>query len=611
MTAPDLLAAAVAHQGAGRAAEAAAAYVAAIAAGARGAEVHNNLGIARRDAGDRAGAEAALRDALRLRPGYARAATNLADLLDQAGRPTDALDVLDAAIAAGAATLRTRAGFGWVAQLRPDRALPHLEAALAAEPADAGLRNEYAGALMALGRPGAAAEHFAQVVAARPDRPDLRVNLGVALHQAGRSEEAAAAHRETLRRDPACRAAWHNLMLVENYLPGLTALDQARTARGYAQAFPGAAAPVFANTRDPDRRLRIGLLSADLRAHPVGFFLRGPLAALDRVQVEVFAYANQTAADDLTRRLRSLCDGWRAVKALDDAAVAAAIRADGIDILVDLGGHTAGTRLPVLEHRPAPVQASWIGYANTTGSPAVDWILADAVTIPPGEEALFTERVMRLPGCYLCFAPDVAVPRRPLPMLGRGHAVLGCFQAPTKLHDGVFAAWARILSALPNARLLLKARQYNEPETAAAVRARFAVAGGDAARLVLEGQSGYAAYLARYGDVDFMLDSFPFPGATTTVEALAAGVPTLTLRGRGGMMSRNGETLLTAAGIPDWIAADIEDYVAQAVRRARDPGALAELRGRLGLDVLADGADMARRLQAAFRAMWREWCARG
>uniref|UniRef100_UPI0018E01283 O-linked N-acetylglucosamine transferase, SPINDLY family protein n=1 Tax=Neoroseomonas rubea TaxID=2748666 RepID=UPI0018E01283 len=554
--------------------------------------------------------ESAFRAALARRPGYGRAAANLAALLHAAGRTADAAEAVEAAIAAGAPELHGRAGRLWAAIHRPDLALPHLEAALAATPGDTVLRNERAGALMALGRPSAAAAEFARVVAARPDRPDLRVNLGVALHQAGRAEEAAAAHRATIAADPTCRAAWHNLLLLANYLPGMTAEQVAREHRAYGEAFPPAPPPAFPNARDPERRLRIGLLSGDLRAHPVGYFLRGPLAALDRRRVEVIAYANQDGGDGVTQRLRVLCDGWRGVKALDDAALAAAIRADGIDILLDLSGHTQGTRLPVLERRPAPVQAGWIGYANTTGSPALDWIIADVATVPQAEEHLYVERVMRLPGCYLCFEPEGAVAPTPPPMLRRGHPVLGCFNAPTKLHAGVFAAWSRILAALPDARLLLKSRQYDDAGVAEATRARFAAAGGDAARLDLEGQSPYAAYLARYADVDFMLDPFPFPGGTTTAEAISAGVPTLTLAGRGGMMSRNGETLLTAAGIGDWIAPDTEDYVAQAIRRARDPAALAAVRAGLTLGPIADAPGHARGLEAAFRAMWRDWCAR-
>lgn len=612
MTLSELIAQALAHQREGRAGAAVAAYQGAIAAGAQDPALHNNLGIARRQAGDAPGAEAAFRAALALCPDYRRAAANLAELLQAAARPGEAAEVLEAALAAGAGQeLRALAGHAWSRAGRPDRALPQLAAAVAAAEEDAALRNDLAGALMALGRPNEAAGHYARVVAALAERADVKVNLGNALHHAGRWAEAAATHRAAIAQDPLCRPAWQNLLLLLNYMPDVTAAAVAREHRAYGEAFPPRAAGPFANRADPRRRLRIGLLSGDFRTHPVGRFLAGPLAALDRRGFEVIAYANQAVMDGMTARLRGLLDGWRPVQDLPDEALAAAIRADGIDILVDLSGHTQGSRLPVLERRPAPVQASWIGYANTTGSQAVDWIIADAVAVPPDEDGLYVERVMRLPGCYLCFdPPDFPVPRSPPPMLARGHAVLGCFNAPTKLHDGVLAAWARILAALPAARLLLKARQYGEAEAAQAMRDRFAACGGDAARIDLEGQGSYPAYFARYAAVDFMLDPFPFPGGTTTAEAIHAGVPTLTLRGRGGMMSRNGQTLLTAAGIPDWIAADEEDYVTQAVRRAQDPDGLAAVRARLCLGPLGDAAPFARGLEAALRAMWADWCAR-
>ena len=612
MSVATLIEAAEAHQRHGRATDAAAAYEAAIAAGADAPELRNNLGIAWRDAGDPAQAEAAFRAALAQRPGYGRAAQNLAALLLAGTRAAEAAEVFEAAIAAGATdALHRAAGRAWSVANRPDRALPHLLAAHDAAPDEHAPRNDLAGALMALGRPNEAAGHFAAVAAALADRADAKVNLGVALHQAGHWAEAESVQRAAIAQDRACRPAWHNLLLLLNYRPGVTAEAVARDHRAYGAQFPPRAAPAFANRRDPDRRLRIGLLSADFRSHPVGRFLAGPLAAVDRHGFDVIAYASQTTADGMTVQLRGLLDGWRPVQHLPDAAVAAAIRADGIDILIDLSGHTQGTRLPVLDHRAAPVQASWIGYANSTGSTAVDWIIGDAACVPPGEEALYTERVMRLPGCYLCFTPPAfPVRRSPPPMLARGHPVLACFNPPTKLHDGVLSAWARILAARPDARLLLKSRQYGEAEAADAIRARFAACGGDGTRLDLEGHSTYPAYFARYAEVDFMLDPFPFPGGTTTAEAIHAGVPTLTMRGRGGMMSRNGETLLTTAGIPDWIAADADDYVAQAVRRAQDPQTLAAVRARLALGALGDAAGHARGLEAALRAMWRDWCDR-
>ena len=604
---------ATARQQAGDAREAAALWRRAIAAGLDRPEAHNNLGIACRDAGDAPGAAAAFRAALALRPGYGRAARNLSALLARGGDPAGAAAVLEATFAAGGdPALRLAAARAWIEAARPDRALPLLAAAHQATPDDPLLRSSLGEALLALGRPHDAEPHLAAVAQALADRADAKVNHGLALLQCGQAAEAVAVQRAAIAQDPGCRPAWHNLLLALNYLPGIAAGQVAADHRAYGEAFPPRPPRPFANTRDPDRRLRIGFLSGDFRAHPVGYFLEAAIAAHDRRDFELLAYANQAGGDATTARFRAIFDAFRRVHGLPDAAVAARIRADAIDILVDLAGHTQGTRLAVLDHRAAPVQAGWIGYANTTGSRAVDWIIADAVSVPPGEEALCTERVLRLPGCYLCITPPaVPLPRRPPPMLARGHATFGCFNAPMKLNEGVLAAWARILAALPGARLLLKSRALEDAGTAGAIRARFAAAGGDLGRLDLEGHSPRPAYLARYGDVDVVLDPFPFPGGTTTAEAILAGVPTLALRGRGGMMSRNGETLLTAAGMADWIATDVEDYVAQAVRRARDPRGLAAARARIDAGALTDGAGMARRLAAAWRAMWRDWCARG
>lgn len=607
---PALLAQALSHQKAGRNAEAAMAYRAALDAGENAPELHHNLGVALRLTGDMPGAIDAFRTAIALRPGYARSALALASLLRATGRPAEGAEVLEAAFAATPDdTLRDEAARAWTEAGRPDRAHPHLLAAHQAAPDDPYRRSALGNALMALGCPTEAVPHHAAVAAALADRADAKVNHGLALMQSGDAAAAFAVQRAALRQDARCQPAWNNLLLTAHYMPELTAQQVTALHRDHARLFPAAPVPEFPNTRDPARRLRIGLVSGDLRDHPVGYFLEAALMAHDRHGFAFFAYSNHATEDATSARLRTACEAWHRVATLDDAALEARIRGDAIDILVDLAGHTQGTRQAVFERRPAPVQAGWIGYASTSGCAAMDWIIADAVGIPPDEEALYTERVLRLPGSYLCFTPPAFdVPRTPPPMLTRGHVTFGCFNNPAKLNPRVLRAWARILAGLPDARLLLKARPFGEPATAAAMRARFAAAGGDASRLDFEAHHPRRAYFARYCAVDMMLDPFPFPGATTTAEAIHAGVPTITLKGRGGLMSHNGESLLTAIGLPDWIARDEDDYVAQAVRRARDPQALAALRARLALGPLADGARYARGLEAAWRTMWRDWC---
>jgi tetratricopeptide (TPR) repeat protein len=590
---------------------AAALFNRAIALGRDAPEIRNNLGQALRFSGDRAGAEAAYREALRQRPAYVRATVNLVELLLPAGADA-AAEVISAALAAGAGEDLHRAAAGlWRDSGRPDRAIFYLQALLQTSPGDALMRSELGTTLMGFGQPSAAIPHLARVAAELPDRADAKVNHGLALQQSGDIGAAMAVQRRAIAQDPLCRPAWQNLLLGLNYMPGITAEEVAATHRAYAARFARPAPAIFANTPDPDRRLRIGMLSGDFRQHPVGYFLEAAIAAHQRAGFHLIAYDVGKRADATTARLRGLFDAWRPVGALEDTAIVAQIRADAIDILVDLTGHTEASRIGVMEYRPAPVQVSWIGYANTNGVAAMDWIIADAVVLPPEDEAHYIEKPLRLPGCYLCYTPPKqAVAPSPPPMLRQGHVTFGCFNNLAKINDEVLSAWAAILARLPDARLLLKTAVLREAATAQKLRARFAAVGGDVARLDLEGHSPRADYFARYATVDFMLDPFPFPGGTTTAEAIHAGVPTLTRRGRGGMISRNGETLLSAMGLTDWIAADTADYIEKAIAFARDAEGLAALRARLSLGPLGDAASYAWGLEAAWRFIWRDWCAR-
>lgn len=583
----------------------------AIALGRDAPELRNNLGNALRHVGDTPGAEAAFREALRQRPGYVRAAVNLVALL-LPKRADAAAEVIAAALAAGAgADLHRAVARLWRDVGRMDRAIFHLQALLEKAPDDTITRSELGTLLMGMAQPSAAIPHLARVAAEMPDRADAKVNYGLALQQSGDIAAAMAVQRRAIAQDPLCRPAWQNLLLGMNYMPGLMAGDVAAAHRAYAARFARPAPALFANVPYPDRRLRIGMLSGDFRQHPVGYFLEAAITGHQRAGFHLTAYDVGKRADATTARLRGIFDGWRSLGALEDEAIVAQIRADGIDILVDLTGHTETSRIGVMEYRPAPVQVSWIGYANTNGVAAIDWIIADATVLPPEDEALYIEKPLRLPGCYLCYTPPrEAVAPSPPPMMRQGHVTFGCFNNLAKINDEVLAAWAAILKRLPKARLLLKTAVLREAATAQKLRARFAEAGGDIARLDLEGHSPRADYFARYATVDFMLDPFPFPGGTTTAEAIHAGVPTLTQRGRGGMISRNGETLLNAVGLQDWIAVDTADYIEKAVAFARDGERLAALRARLCLGPLADAAAYARGLEAAWRHIWRDWCAR-
>jgi predicted O-linked N-acetylglucosamine transferase (SPINDLY family) len=358
------------------------------------------------------------------------------------------------------------------------------------------------------------------------------------------------------------------------------------------------------------------LVSGDLRAHPVGYFLEGVLAALAAEaagRLELVAYPSQVRDDPVAQRIRARCHGWHSAVGLSDERLAQRIRDDGIDILIDLSGHTRHHRLPLFAWKPAPVQATWLGYFATTGVAAIDYLIADPWTLPESEEANFTETIWRLPQTRLCFtAPDVKLDVGPLPALRNGYLTFACCNNLTKMTDAVVALWARVLAAVPASRLFLRSPQLGNDAERRRVVARFAACGMGADRLLLEGVVPRAEYLATYQQVDIALDPFPYPGGTTTAEALWMGVPVLTLAGRS-FLSRQGVGLLMNAGLPEWIATDADDYLARAVSHASDLGRLAALRNGLRPQVLAsplfDAPRFARHFEAALRAMWQRWCA--
>jgi predicted O-linked N-acetylglucosamine transferase (SPINDLY family) len=371
----------------------------------------------------------------------------------------------------------------------------------------------------------------------------------------------------------------------------------------------------WSNTPEIGRRLRVGLLSGDLRSHPVGFFVESILAALAANasgQLQLMVYSTNFLTDGVTERIKATCHGWRCVAGLTDRSLAQLIRDDGIDILIDLSGHTAYNRLPMFAWKPAPVQVSWLGYFATTGVAAMDYLIADPWTLPQSEESNFTEKIWRMPETRLCFtAPDVDTQVAASPALANGYITFGCFNNLAKMNDAVVALWARILVAMPDSRLLLKAKQLGEASVRARTFERFAAQGIAADRLVPDSYSAREHYLKAYRQIDIALDPFPFTGGTTTAEALWMGVPVLSLTGES-FIARQGIGLLMNAGLPDWIAADADDYVARAVRHASDVQRLATLRSGLRQQVLHspifDAPRFARHFEAALRGMWTHWC---
>ena len=313
-----------------------------------------------------------------------------------------------------------------------------------------------------------------------------------------------------------------------------------------------------------DSRVRIGFLSPDLRRHSVWYFLEPLLASLDRTRFEVVGISDTTLADSITARLESRCDDWLDVAGTSASSFRERVARLELDILVELAGHTSGSRLLELSRRVAPVQMSWLGYPNTTGIDAIDYRIVDGWTDPPGSEHLATETLLRMPRCFLC---HMAPPDRPDPSGGRrsGVPVFGSFNNLAKITDTTVRAWSAALHAVPESRMLIKARSLREKSTADRLRRRFEAAGVAGDRLDLRGWiTGTDGHLAAYREVDVALDTFPYHGTTTTCEALSMGVPVITLAGDG-HRSRVGVSLLRTIGRPEWATGDVDAFAAAAV----------------------------------------------
>jgi predicted O-linked N-acetylglucosamine transferase (SPINDLY family) len=344
----------------------------------------------------------------------------------------------------------------------------------------------------------------------------------------------------------------------------------------------------------------------------VGFFLEPILTHLDRSRFHVTCYAGVDRPDAVTQRLRGLAGAWRDIAGLPDDAVAELIRADAIDILVDLAGHTAGRRLLVFARKPAPVQVAHFGYPNTTGLAAMDYRLTDSYADPPGQtEAFHTEELVRLPEVAWCYQPSPAPAVGPLPALAAGYLTFGSLNNLAKVTAQVMARWSDLLRAVPGSRLLLLTGA--GPQTDQRLRDRFRQKGIDSDRLLLMGRRPRDQYLELYRQIDIGLDPFPYNGGVTSCDALWMGVPMITLAGNS-YASRQGVSLLSNLDLRDWIAQTPEEYVALAARRGKDLEDLQRLRSglreRMQRSPLCDGARFTRRLEEAYRAMWRRWCGR-
>ncbi|MFO1320454.1 MAG: tetratricopeptide repeat protein [Burkholderiales bacterium] len=557
-------------------------------------------------------AGAAYRALLDRYPNYGRAWNNLGLCLRVSGRLAEAHDAFVRASSHSPGLPAVWVNLAAMQEERgvPDRALESLQRALAIDPTYREALNNAAQLLATLGRFRAAESLFRNGLVRYADDAGLHFNLGLTLARQARIDEALAELRTAVERDLATPSTGSGYLMALNYSdrlePSWVRQEHERLVLSWARSSV-ADAPIRRSGRSGP--LRVGYVSPDFGYHVISFFIEPVLAAHDRSRVEPICYFSGEREDAQCERIKRRGVGWRHLAGLDASAVAQEMRKDELDVVVDLAGHTGGHLLHVLAARVAPVQVTWLGYPNTTGVPAMDYRLTDQVADPPGmTDAFHSETLYRLDRAFLVYQPrPEAPPVGPPPVLSRGWVTFASFNNFAKVSPTTLTLWARILSRVPGARLLVKSKGLDEPDLARDVRQRFGDLGGDAARLDLEGQQpGFDQHLARYGDVDIALDSFPYGGTTTTCEALWMGVPVVSLAGRV-HAARVGASLLTQVGHPEWIASTAERYVDIAVALAEDPAALARfrraLRNEMRESALTDPADFTRRLETAFEHM--------
>lgn len=463
------------------------------------------------------------------------------------------------------------------------------------------------------GRPTRALELSARALALDPAHgPALHIRA-LALQSCWRMDESLAVYRRLVREQPDFSQAYAGylfLLVLQGEDPLVVRAAHCRWAEANAEPLRERGAR-FANPPDPQRRLRIAYVSADFREHAAASFIEPILAAHDPAGFETYCYSSTEKIDATTAGLRGLTTRWRDVRWENDEAVARMVRADAIDILIDLSGHTSGNRLGVFARKPAPVQLTYLGYPATTGLSAMDYRVSDALLDPPGAaDGYYTERLLRLPHSLWCFRPPASMPEPgPLPALRSGQITFGSLNSMLKLTPQMIALWSQLLLSVPQARLLVATVPAGEARER--IAAEFARHGVPAAALSIRAPLAREQYWALYQEIDIALDTYPCNGGATTCEALWSGVPVLSLAG-GLFQSRAGLSLLSAIGLPQMVAHDEADFLRIARELALDREQLSQLRRGLRMRMrnspLLDEARFTRALEALYRDAWRNWC---
>jgi protein O-GlcNAc transferase len=578
-------------------------------------DAHYMLGNLAKGRGDLTSAIDYYQRALKVQPDFMYCRRDLCIALAQTGHTNEART----AMGAGQAFLPDSAEFHFFSgnlYLAADdavKAAADFERAAVVNPRDPSILINLGVAQLRLQDVFTAIATYQRILQLDPENVQAFVNIAAAFQLCGQLDLAVQNYRKALAINPEHLNAHQNLLYALSYDPTCLPFEYLNEARRFGSRVAARAKPYSSWLCPPwatsDRPLRIGFVSGDLRTHPVGFFLEGILSCIDPVKLTLIAYSNCINEDELSERIKPLFGAWNDVASLTDEILAQKIHADKIDVLVDLAGHTERNRLSLFPWRPAPVQVSWLGYWASTGVAEIDFILVDDASVSKSDQQHFSEKLWYLPGTRLCLtppSPSSPIEVQDLPAYRKGHVTFGSYQILSKINDASLIAWSKVLSSLPTARLRIQNWQLSHPRAHQAMLEKLASANVDVGRVDLFGGTMRDDYLASYSEVDIVLDTFPFPGGTTTAEALWMGVPTITLSGET-LLGRQGESLLRCVGLGDWVAASQQQYTDLALAHALDLAALSELRAclrdRLLASPLFDTRRFAQQLELAFIGM--------
>lgn len=582
------------------------------------AQAHNNLGNALQARGQTEEAIGCYQRAVQLMPRFAQGHKNLGDALQSRGRLDQAIRAYRQALQIDPNLTEAHANLGNALLSKNGTADAQVcfERALQIRPDDADAVNGLGNAFHAQGKLDESEECYRRACAIKPDFSTPRYNLGVTLQAQGRVAEAQEHYREALRMKPDDQIAHSTYLGSLSYTQSVKPTEMLQEHRRWAERHVPADLQVAGheNTPEPERRLRVGYVSPDFRSHAVAFFLEPILYHHDRSQIEVFCYCDVAAPDWETAYLRTLPNQWREIYGMPDAQLVDLIRKDQIDILLEMAGHTAGNRLLAFARKPSPIQASYLGYPSTTGLPAIDYRIVDAVTDPPGEPNCHSEELVRLDPVFCCYTPPKNAPRPKGPPVKRTDSItFGSLHKLEKLNDDVLELWCRIMNDVAGSRFLI-VRNTLGNNVEGRLREQFRKRRiGDERVEFRRIEAVRMQHLRLYDEIDVALDPFPWNGHTTACEALWMGAPVVALRGDR-HSARMVASVLSCLGLHELIGETPDDYHRIAVGLARDVNRLDDyrvgLRTRLFESRLCDGETFTRGLEQAYRQMWRAWCSK-